>query len=86
MFFSPNLVTTDGRRYAFKKTGPTTFLWAWVDNKGNPISPWSPLSEIPQGYGMTYPGYYLVNRTVFSDYIQVKKSSGGGGGGGGLVE
>ena len=40
IFYSPNLVTTDGRRYAFKKTGSDVFLWAWIDNKGNPISPW----------------------------------------------
>lgn len=74
MFFSPNLVTTDGRRYAFKKTGTNVFLWVWIDNKGNQISPWSLLTEIPQGYGMSYPGYYFIDRSVFSGYVELKKS------------
>ncbi|MEM0203922.1 MAG: hypothetical protein QXO16_08585 [Archaeoglobaceae archaeon] len=86
IFYSPNLVTVDGKRYAFKKTGPDVFLWAWVDNKGNPTSPWSPLSEIPQSYGhINWPGYYFIHRAVFSGWVQVNKT-GGGGGGGGLIQ
>lgn len=90
MYYSPNLVDNYGRRYAFNKTGPSIFLWAWVDRNGNPTSSWQPLSEIPKDYqeniGINYPGYYLIHNTVFSDYVQVKKSSGGGGGGGGLIQ
>lgn len=87
IFFSPNLVTTDGRRYAFKKTGANIFLWAWVDSKGNPTSPWQSLSEIPKNYGsISWPGYYFINRTVFSGYVEIKRTGGGGGGGGGLIQ
>ncbi len=87
IFYSPNLVTTDGRRYAFKKTSPDIFLWAWIDNKGNPTSPWQSLSEIPKSYGsISWPGYYFINRAVFSNWVEVKTTGGGGGGGGGLFQ
>lgn len=86
IFYSPNLVTTDGRRYAFKKTAPNVFVWAWVDNKGNPISEWQPLSEIPKEYGdIGWPGYYVIHSPVFDGDVQFKKT-GGGGGGGGLIQ
>lgn len=81
IYYSPNLVTNDGRRYAIKKTGPNVFLWAWVDAKGNPTSPWSAMQPLPDSSNLSYPGYFLIHKAVWSGKVQAKKSGGGGGGG-----
>ncbi|GEM_PF-1745165 len=83
IYFSPNLVTPDGRRYAYKKTGPSVFVWAWIDAKGNPTSPWSPLPSLREDQSINNPGYFFIYKGVFSGRVEAKRSGGGGGGGGG---
>jgi hypothetical protein len=82
IYYGPNLVTNDGRRYVIAKFGPNNFVWAWADNQGRPTSAWSVFQEIPSWYqGLNYPGYFFIHHAVFEGRVQAKKVGSGGGGG-----
>ena len=81
-----NLVTPEGKRYLIAKFGPNNFSWAWSDAKGQPISPWSPLSRLPAGAEINNPGYFEEYKLLWSARLQAKRSGGGGGGGGGQYQ
>lgn len=83
IYFSPNLVTPNGKRYAYRKNGATDWSWAWVDGNGNPISAWSPLQPLPETAEINNPGYFFKYKLLWSSRVQARKSGGGGGGGGG---
>lgn len=84
IYFSPNLVTPNGKRYAYRKNGATDWSWAWVDGSGNPTSAWSPLQPLPETAGINNPGYFFKYKLLWSGRVQAVRSGGGGGGGGGL--
>ncbi len=83
IYFSPNLVTPNGKRYAYRKNGATDWSWAWVDGNGNPTSAWSPLQPLPETAEINNPGYFFKYKLLWSGRVQARKSGGGGGGGGG---
>ncbi|MCR4394821.1 MAG: DUF4338 domain-containing protein, partial [Dehalococcoidales bacterium] len=66
IYFSPNLVTPGGKRYAYAKLGIDNFSWAWIDQNGRPISSWAPLSRLPETSDVNNPGYFFIYKSVFS--------------------
>ncbi|WP_287152603.1 hypothetical protein [Candidatus Solincola tengchongensis] len=84
IYFSPNLVTPDGKRYAYRKNGAADWSWAWVDRSGNPVSAWSPLQPLPETAQINNPGYFFKYGLLWSGRVQAQRSGGGGGGGKGL--